>query len=141
MSSSDGPSSTPRTSRTRTRSQDVREVVTDAATELLEEEGLPAVTIRAVAQRATVAPMSVYNHFGDKQGLLTAVAQQHFTHLTHALSHITEPEPHQRLQQAGTIVHNLMTTHPRSYNLMWTTPPGPATHDAFNQLVHLIQYG
>lgn len=127
--------------RGRTRSKDLPDTVIRATTEILEAQGLGAVTIRAVATRAGVAPMSVYNHFGDKQGLLDAVAEHHFATLAQALNTITEPDPHQRLRQAGTIVHDLMTTHPRSYDLMWTTHPGPNTHNAFAQLVHLIQYG
>ncbi|WP_128773581.1 TetR/AcrR family transcriptional regulator [Actinomyces oricola] len=127
--------------RGRTRSKDLPGTVIRATTEILEAEGLGAVTIRAVAAHAGVAPMSVYNHFGDKQGLLDAVAEHHFANLAQALGTITEPDPHQRLRQAGIIVHKLMTTHPRSYDLMWTTHPGPNTHNAFAQLVHLIQYG
>lgn len=127
--------------RHRTRSQDVRQALLDAATALLEEEGLSALTIRAVATRAGAAPQSLYNRFGDKQGLLAAIAEEHFSDLARAMAAITEPEPRERLRLAGTIVHDLLTAHPRSYDLMWTVPPGPATRDAFAHLVRMVEYG
>lgn len=127
--------------RRRTRSQEVRRVLLDAATALLEEEGLSALTIRAVATRAGAAPQSLYNRFGDKQGLLAAIAEEHFSDLARAMAAITEPEPRERLSMAGTIVHDLLTAHPRSYDLMWAVPPGPATRDAFAHLVHMVEYG
>ena len=127
--------------RRRTRSHEVRRVLLDAATALLEEEGLSALTIRAVATRAGVAPQSLYNRFGDKQGLLAAIAEEHFSDLAHAMAAITEPEPRKRLRVAGTIVHDLLTAHPRSYDLMWAVPPGPATRDAFAHLVRMVEYG
>lgn len=127
--------------RRRTRSQEVRQVLLDAATALLEEEGLSALTIRAVATRAGVAPQSLYNRFGDKQGLLAAIAEEHFSDLARAMAAITEPEPRKRLRVAGMIVHDLLTAHPRSYDLMWAVPPGPATRDAFAHLVRMVEYG
>ncbi|WP_366180830.1 TetR/AcrR family transcriptional regulator [Actinomyces timonensis] len=127
--------------RHRTPSQEVRRAFLDAATALLEEEGLSALTIRAVATRAGAAPQSLYNRFGDKQGLLTAIAEEHFSDLARAMGEITEPDPRERLRLAGTIVHDLLTAHPRSYDLMWAVPPGPATRDAFAHLVRMVEYG
>ena len=69
----------------RTSTQLLASKVIHATTELLEENGPQAVTIRAVAARAQVAPMSVYNHFGDKQGLLHAVVEERFAIMTRAL--------------------------------------------------------
>ena len=46
----------------------------DAAAELLREGGLGAVSTRAVAAAAGTQPPILYRHFGDKEGLLEAVA-------------------------------------------------------------------
>ena len=34
-----------------------------------------------------------------------------------------------------------MLATPQAYELMWVTRPGPAAHDAFTQLIHIVQYG
>ena len=54
-------------SHKRTSTRLLTSKVIHATTELLEENGPQAVTIRAVAARAQVAPMSVYNHFDDSK--------------------------------------------------------------------------
>ena len=125
----------------RTSTQLLASKVIHATTELLEENGPQAVTIRAVAARAQVAPMSVYNHFGDKQGLLHAVVEERFAIMTRALRDISEYDPLARLRKAGTIVHELMQANPRCYQFMWTTQPGPEARNAFTQLIEIVRYG
>ena len=54
---------------------DTRRVVLDAAAELLARGGTAALTTRAVAAQASIQPPTLYRIFGDKRGLLAAVAQ------------------------------------------------------------------
>lgn len=49
-------------------------VLEEAALELLAEEGTAALSLRAVARRAGVSHNAPYHHFGDRQGLMKAVA-------------------------------------------------------------------
>ncbi|CAA9550599.1 MAG: Transcriptional regulator, AcrR family [uncultured Thermomicrobiales bacterium] len=60
-----------------TRDQ-VRERIVEAATGLLHHQGPEAVTTRAVATRAGVQAPTIYRLFGDKDGLLRAVAERAF---------------------------------------------------------------
>jgi AcrR family transcriptional regulator len=53
-----------------------RSTVLDATLALATEEGLPAVTMRAVARRLGVTPMALYRHVGDKQGLLDGLVER-----------------------------------------------------------------
>ena len=53
-----------------------RDRILNAAARLLQEEGPTAVTTRAVAQAAGVQAPAIYRLFGDKDGLLEAVAEQ-----------------------------------------------------------------
>ena len=53
-----------------------REQVLDATLALAHEEGLQAVSMRAVARRLDVTPMALYRHVGDKQGLLDALVER-----------------------------------------------------------------
>ncbi|MFJ3384868.1 MULTISPECIES: TetR/AcrR family transcriptional regulator [unclassified Curtobacterium] len=52
--------------------------IVDAAAELLAEQGPAGVTTRAVAAAAGVQAPTIYRQFGDKDGLLEAVADQVF---------------------------------------------------------------
>jgi TetR/AcrR family transcriptional regulator, tetracycline repressor protein len=56
------------------RAQLSRELITSTAVELVEREGLDALSMRRLAQELDVWPMSVYRHFRDKDDLLDAVA-------------------------------------------------------------------
>lgn len=64
-----------RTARTRT---ETRANLIEVAARLLREEGPSAVTTRAVAQAADVQAPTIYRLFGDKDGLLEAVAEHVF---------------------------------------------------------------
>ena len=54
---------------------DVRTAIVEAAATLLATEGSHAVTTRAVAEAAGVQAPTIYRLFGDKDGLLDAVAE------------------------------------------------------------------
>ncbi|MEU0091318.1 TetR/AcrR family transcriptional regulator [Kribbella sp. NPDC006257] len=55
--------------------RDVRAKIIDVAAQLLREQGPAAVTTRGVAQGAGVQAPTIYRLFGDKDGLLEAVAE------------------------------------------------------------------
>lgn len=57
----------------------LRESLLAAGLDLLDVEGLDAVTIRAVARAAGVAHSAPANHFKDKRALLTGLATQVFS--------------------------------------------------------------
>jgi AcrR family transcriptional regulator len=48
----------------------------DAALEILRDNGLEAVTMRAVADRARVTPPAIYWYFADKEALLAEVLRE-----------------------------------------------------------------
>src|ERR1700722_20331611 len=50
-----------------------REAIMDAAYAVFHERGITAITIDAVAERASVSKMTVYANFRDKPALLSAV--------------------------------------------------------------------
>ena len=54
---------------------DVRSGIVEAAARLLREQGARAVTTRGVAQAAGVQAPTIYRLFGDKDGLIDAVAE------------------------------------------------------------------
>lgn len=54
---------------------EVRSAIIEAGSRLLREEGARGVTTRAVSQAAGVQPPTIYRLFGDKDGLLDALAE------------------------------------------------------------------
>ncbi|MFB2597065.1 TetR/AcrR family transcriptional regulator [Herbiconiux sp. P17] len=70
--------------------QDLRGRIIDAAAQLLKEHGATAVTTRAVAVAAGVQPPAIYRLFGDKDGLLEAVAEHVMTSYVEAKAGIVD---------------------------------------------------
>ncbi|WP_030155391.1 TetR/AcrR family transcriptional regulator [Glycomyces sp. NRRL B-16210] len=64
---------------------DLRRALIDAAVEAVGEAGPSALSLRAVAKRAGVSHAAPAHHFGDKAGLLTAVAAEGFDRFADAL--------------------------------------------------------
>jgi AcrR family transcriptional regulator len=105
---------------TRTRSRDVHAALVDAAEAVLLREGPAALTVRAVAQEAGVAPMGVYNRFGSKDGLLEALLVRGFTLFREALLAGREADPMSRMRACGGRYREFALTHPRYYELMFS---------------------
>ena len=72
---------------TRTPSDQIGpDVLCAAALAILDDEGPDGFTVRAIAQRAGVAPMAIYNHFDGVNGVLEALWIEGFDRLRHAIS-------------------------------------------------------
>src|SRR4051794_1253762 len=62
----------------------LRRVLIDCALAAIAERGAANLSLRDVARRAGVSHAAPAHHFGDKQGLLTAIAVEGFDGLTQA---------------------------------------------------------
>src|SRR5690349_24467205 len=71
--------------RTRYHHGDLPEALLKATAQLVQEQGVGALSLREVARRAGVSHGAPAHHFGDKAGLLTALATQGFELFTAAL--------------------------------------------------------
>ena len=105
--------------RTRTPSLEVTDSLIDAALALLEEAGLPALTVRAVATRAGVAPMGVYSRFGNKDGLLEALFVHGFDTLEVAIETRSDANPLRRLSIGCLGYRQFAIDNPQLYHLMF----------------------
>jgi AcrR family transcriptional regulator len=65
---------------------DLRRALLTAAAEVIAESGPAALSLRDLARRAGVSHAAPAHHFGDKKGLLTALATEGFTALADALA-------------------------------------------------------
>lgn len=62
-----------------------REKILDAATGLFLESGGEALSVRAIATRASVSTIGIYTHFDGKQGILDALCIEGFERLSDAI--------------------------------------------------------
>lgn len=108
-----------------------RETILDTALELAEQEGLAAVTMRAVASRLNVTPMALYNHVGNKQELLDGLVER-------LLAELPSPDPAKPWrEQLDTLARSLRATakrHPDAFPLLLkrpaTTPAAKRSREA-----------
>jgi AcrR family transcriptional regulator len=104
--------------RRNTRSLTVEQIV-DVAVDLLETDGLGAVTIRGVAERLGVGAMTLYTYVGTKEGMLAAVASRYLASLE-----LPPAELPWRERVAGTIraVHELFIDIPELASIAASQP-------------------
>ena len=63
------------------RKERIKESIMNAALELFYAHGFKKVSIDEIAKKADVSPVSIYNHFGSKQGLVKEVLKRLFDHV------------------------------------------------------------
>ena len=108
------------TARHRTPSTEVANAILDAATRILETEGVEALAIRRIASEAGVAPMSAYNHFASKAGIIDALYMEGFRRLGRAFEEAASlHDPIAALSEMGRRYRALGLEHPASYRLMF----------------------
>ena len=131
--------------RHRTPSSDVSAALLNAAEDVLDRDGLPGLTIRAVATEAGVAPMGVYNRFSGKPGLIDALLSRGFVLLREAILG-TPGVGLQRLRHSADAYRSFALSHTHLYALMFNHPhdvePSPQTLanavQSFEALVLLV---
>src|SRR3990170_3962594 len=104
-----------------------RDDLVSAAAGLLEADGLDAVTLRAVGDRAGVSRTAPYRHFDGKEGLLAAVAAADLRALRVALDHVAEADPDPYRLMFGARLRGAKTPE--------LTKAAESTHDAFVAVV------
>ncbi len=122
----------------RTRSKS-RARILAAALKLLKREGRDAVTTRAVSEAAGVQPPVLYRLFGDKNGLLDAVAEYGFTaYLSQKQLLPPVGDPVEALRAGWDLHIDFGLTSPAIYLLMYAEPSPakkfPAAEASFQML-------
>lgn len=100
----------------------LREALIEATEALLAERGTEGFSLREVARRSGVSPAAPAHHFGDAEGLLTAVAILAFDGLTAALKAGDErggSDPLARLREQGLGYVGFALRHPGRFGLMF----------------------
>ncbi len=97
---------------------DLRRVLLDAAVASLAETGPAGLNLRALARRAGVSHAAPAHHFGDKTGLLTAVATEGYELLAAALSGAWQRT--RDFREVGVAYVRFAVEHPGHFEVMFS---------------------
>lgn len=101
---------------------ELRQQILNASIELIESEGLGALSMREVARRAGVSHQAPYHHFADRQAILAAIAGDGFRQLSEALERaLTDPKLDAlgRLDAGGRAYVEFAVTHRAHFRVMF----------------------
>lgn len=115
---------------------DLREALLSAADELLHEEGLQGLTLRACARRAGVSHAAPKHHFTDLSELLSEVAARCFDQLTGRLEEARAEvgeDPDDRFTAAAHTYVEYARTHPAHFRLMFRTDSLKSCNETLSQ--------
>jgi AcrR family transcriptional regulator len=102
----------------------LRQALIDAALELIEQRGVPALTLREVARRVGVTHAAPHRHFADRAALVAAVAEQGFRGLRAHMEAVRASAParavSQRLRALGVAYVQYALAHPAHLRVMFS---------------------
>jgi AcrR family transcriptional regulator len=98
---------------------DRRERVLKAAVELMNKEGLAALSMREVARRAGVSHQAPYHYFENREAILAAIAEEGFKNFNAALESASGRHATDRLVAAGRIYVEFALSHPAHFHVMF----------------------
>lgn len=113
----------------------LREALLQATLELIETDGIGAVSLRQVARAAGVSPGAPYHHFPDRAALLTALSDEGFRLLAVALTEASAARttPTEGLEAILNAYVDFAKAHPAYFRLMFRpelTKPHKSEHGA-----------
>jgi AcrR family transcriptional regulator len=101
---------------------DLRTAVLAAAENIVEHEGVDALTLRAVARAVGVSHTAPKNHFGDLQGLLSelaALGYRRYGEVLAAAMDAAGSDPRARMRAMGRAYVGFARAHPGMFLLMF----------------------
>src|SRR5258706_6813060 len=101
---------------------DLRDTLLQSALELLESEGIDALSLRELARRVGVSHAAPSHHFPDKRALLAALAAHGFATLADEMDRAATRagrDPVRRLTATGVAYVRFALAHPRLFRLMF----------------------
>ncbi|MEV5008960.1 TetR/AcrR family transcriptional regulator [Streptomyces sp. NPDC093064] len=97
---------------------DLRRAVLSAALEVVQSDGVAAISLRDLARRAEVSHAAPAHHFKDKAGLLTAIATEGFELLAASLATVSA-DTAGRLREMGARYVEFALDHPAHFEVMF----------------------
>ncbi|WP_237711433.1 TetR/AcrR family transcriptional regulator [Paracidovorax oryzae] len=97
-----------------------RDDILAAALKLLDESGGHGLTLRTLAARLGVTPMSLYHHVGDHAGLLRALSDRVYAEVMEAVDEL--PDRRAEIQELLFRYYRAVGRHPQLTLAIFTTP-------------------
>lgn len=102
---------------------DLANALLKAVDDIVRENGAAGVSLREAARRAGVSHSAPAHHFGDKDGLLAAFAEQGFTHLAGSMTAATvtahEESDLDQITAMGKAYVMFAVNYPAHFDIMW----------------------
>lgn len=109
--------------RPKQRTPALRQQILASALDVLEREGLPALTTRAVATSADTSVPALYELFGDKAGLVRELFGEGFQRLQQAYDSLDlDGDPVADVHVAAGAFRSFARAHPELFAIMFTRP-------------------
>jgi len=117
------------------RRQRTEQAILDAARQIISQEGIDALSIRAIADAIDYSPAGLYEYFGSKEEIVWAVCQEGFERFTHHLERVdTQLPAAEYMIELGLAYVRFATQNPDFFLLMFTTLPLLPTDEAQPQI-------
>lgn len=131
----------------RRQAQTRREII-ENADQMIVEQGIGGLSIRAVADSINYTPGALYKYFDSKDELIDAVRADCFDQLNAFIGTCIEPAENaaQMLLYGGLAYIEYAGRHPQEYHLMFNMEPTRATSGeqrdvAMSSLLQIVQFG
>jgi AcrR family transcriptional regulator len=115
------------TTTTRTRRHlRTKQAILDAAREIIAEDGINALSMRALADRIDYSPAGLYEYYGSKEEIVTAMCEEGQRFLYAAMAEVDRAlPPVDYLYEIGLAYIRFALEHPDYFLVMFTAAPPP----------------
>lgn len=117
----------------------VRQAILDATRELFTQDGLAGVSMRAVADKIGYTPRTIYQHFTDKDDLLSELIEEDVGRLADQLetTAAAETDPGRRLDAVALAYVTFGIENPYAYEAIFLQRSHPFTREAAKHQRHV----
>ncbi|WP_109474436.1 TetR/AcrR family transcriptional regulator [Ornithinimicrobium cavernae] len=123
---------------------DLRRAMLEAAATAIAADGVDRLSIRGLARATEVSHTAFRHHFGDRRGLLTALAAQGYAGMTQALRAVDRTGPEGFLE-TGVAYIEWALAHPAHFQVMFrpdlVDEADPALQTALGELAGALMLG
>jgi AcrR family transcriptional regulator len=108
----------------------LRAALIEGGVQLIQEEGLRALTLRGIGNRLGVSRSAAYRHFTDKAALLSAISEAGFIEFGNVLKAAKDGAPTDfasRMDAMGVAYVRFAREHRAHFEVMFGEPPAPGS--------------
>ncbi len=106
------------------RFQRTQQAILDAAREIISQQGVEALSIRAIADKIDYSPAGLYEYYGSKEEIVGALCMQGLHHFARYLRSVDlSLPPEEYMVELGVAYVDFALKNPDFFFLMFTTAP------------------